>query len=110
MKNNLKTKIEYCGLNYNSEVRKIGIINAVFVLATVAVFLFLKDIPRRIEFSPLNLNPSFVIHLVSTCAIAGNIMQSETKDRSSVPMLFHVSPRGIAIKNHRNVIPKESAR
>ena len=97
MKNNLKTKIEYCGLNYNSEVRKIGIINAVFVLATVAVFLFLKDI--RYVVSLVLLLLTFDYLLISNYSTKMKQLDEEREDE----FVTVISYFEVFISNKNNV-------
>lgn len=38
MKNNLKEKIEYCGLNFKSELTKLILLNCLFIIGLLAVF------------------------------------------------------------------------
>ncbi len=55
MKNNLKSKIEYCGLNYKTEIRKLVLINLGFLLLSGVVYLLLKELNLLIYISLLQL-------------------------------------------------------
>ena len=55
MKNKLKKQIEYCGLNYSSEIRKIILLNIISLIAALITYFFTTNISLIISFSALVL-------------------------------------------------------
>ena len=55
MKNKLKKQIEYCGLNYSSEIRKIILLNIISLIAALITYFFTKNISLIVSFSALVL-------------------------------------------------------
>ena len=61
MKNKLKSQIEYCGLNYSSEMRKLVLINIVSVIMALAFFFLTKQINIVVSVSLLALVIDYLI-------------------------------------------------
>ena len=61
MKNKLKSQIEYCGLNYSSEMRKLILINIVSVITALAFFFLTKQINIVVSVSLLALVIDYLI-------------------------------------------------
>lgn len=61
MKNKLKSQIEYCGLNYSSEMRKLVLINIVSIIAALAFFFLTKQINIVVSVSLLALVIDYLI-------------------------------------------------
>lgn len=61
MKNKLKSQIEYCGLNYSSEMRKLVLINIVSIITALAFFFLTKQINIVVSISLLALVIDYLI-------------------------------------------------
>ena len=61
MKNNLKNKIEYCGLNYKFEIRKILLINVVFILVGLFLFFLIKNFNYLLSLGLLTLVVDYLL-------------------------------------------------
>ena len=48
MKNTLKNKIEYCGLNYKTEISKLIVINVIFSLINAVIYYLQRDVQYAI--------------------------------------------------------------
>ena len=61
MKNKLKKQIEYCGLSYKSEIRKIVLINAVICILGFICYLFTRNLSLIISIGVLGLVFDYLI-------------------------------------------------
>lgn len=61
MKNNLKDKIEYCGLNYKTEIKKIVAINIALILCGIALYFYQRNIQIVIIFVLADLIINFFV-------------------------------------------------
>ncbi|MBO7614351.1 MAG: hypothetical protein J6T15_01420 [Bacilli bacterium] len=61
MKNKLKSQIEYCGLNYSSEMRKLVLINIVSIITALVFFFLTKQINIVVSVSLLALVIDYLI-------------------------------------------------
>ena len=61
MKNKLKTNIEYCGLNYKLEIRKIVLINMIFLLLGAIIFFLVRNINYLISLGIITLVVDYLL-------------------------------------------------
>ena len=61
MKNKLKTNIEYCGLNYKLEIRKIVLINIIFLLLGAIIFFLVRNINYLISLGIITLVVDYLL-------------------------------------------------
>ena len=61
MKNFLRDKIEYCGLNYSTEIRKIVFINVILAFLGVALYIFTKNSTNIIFYSFFQLVLNYLL-------------------------------------------------
>ena len=61
MKNKLKKQIEYCGLSYKSEIRKLVLINAVICILGLICYFFTQNLNIVISISVLGLVFDYLI-------------------------------------------------
>ena len=61
MKNSLKSKIEYCGLNYKTETTKLALINVGLLLISGVAYLIFKELNYLIYISLLQLTLDYLL-------------------------------------------------
>ena len=97
MKNKLKKQIEYCGLNYSSEIRKIILLNIICLIAALITYFFTKNISLIISFSALVLVINYQI--VSNYSAKVKLLDEE-RENEFVTIISYFE---IFISNKNNV-------
>ena len=97
MKNKLKKQIEYCGLNYSSEIRKIILLNIISLIAALITYFFTKNISLIISFSALVLVINYQI--VSNYSAKVKLLDEE-RENEFVTIISYFE---IFISNKNNV-------
>ena len=97
MRNKLKSQIEYCGLNYNSEIRKLIIINLVSIIAAFVVTFLTKQTTLIISISPLVLVINYLI--ISNYSTKVKLLDEE-RENEFVTIISYFE---IFISNRNNV-------
>lgn len=97
MKNNLKNKIEYCGLNYNAEIRKISIINIAFLLIGIGLYFVLKEVRYIVSLVLLLLTIDYL--LISNYSTKMKQLDEEREDE----FITVISYFKVFISNKNNV-------
>ena len=97
MKNKLKSQIEYCGLNYNSEIRKLIIINVVSIIVAFVVTFLTKQTTLIISISLLVLVINYLI--ISNYSTKVKLLDEE-RENEFVTIISYFE---IFISNRNNV-------
>lgn len=97
MKNKLKKQIEYCGLNYSSEIRKIILLNIISLIAALITYFYTKNISLIISFSALVL--VFNYQIVSNYSAKVKLLDEE-RENEFVTIISYFE---IFISNKNNV-------
>ena len=97
MKNKLKKQIEYCGLNYSSEIRKIILLNIISLIVALITYFFTKNISLIISFSALVL--VFNYQIVSNYSAKVKLLDEE-RENEFVTIISYFE---IFISNKNNV-------
>ena len=97
MKNKLKKQIEYCGLNYSSEIRKIILLNIISLIVALITYFFYRNISLIISFSALVLVINYQI--VSNYSAKVKLLDEE-RENEFVTIISYFE---IFISNKNNV-------
>lgn len=97
MKNALRNKIEYCGLNYKIEIRKIFFINLICAISSIVIYFIFKEIRYLIFLVLLVLTIDYL--LISNYSTKAKQLDEEREDE----FVTIISYFEVFISNKNNV-------
>ena len=97
MKNSLRNKIEYCGLNYKSEIRKLVLINLIYAISSIVIYFIFKEIRYLISLVLILLTIDYL--LISNYSTKMKQLDEEREDE----FVTVISYFEVFISNKNNV-------